>query len=225
MILQLISIWVVAIFGFQVLLKIIEKPTPEPVYSLYEQSWPAIRSGDFTSKDLQALSQVSLSILGKVAIQPGHRQALDNAVSWAAWNLAQGDLRLELEQRVSQFRNTASEITHIGEVEYLQEKEALYPLLAGLFDLNPRDVRVKIAPLEIHTELMPVFGEENQLLVAEAMDLYLIHMRSVLTDTPFLGFPFHYFYTAVFLLILFVGLCWIYCRRTDMFNKKYGIED
>ena len=61
--------------------------------------------------------------------------------------------------------------------------------------------------------------------MVETMGLYLIHNRSVLTDTKFLGFPFHYFYTAVFLLILFVGLCWLYCIRTDMFHKKYGIED
>jgi len=26
-------------------------------------------------------------------------------------------------------------------------------------------------------------------------------------------------------LILFVGICWLYCVRTDLFNKKYGIED
>ena len=78
-------------------------------------------------------------------------------------------------------------------------------------------------------EIMSKFyGESEQKLrkiFEEAMGLYLIHNRSVLTDTRFLGFPFHYFYTAVFLLILFVGLTWLYCVRTDMFNKKYGIED
>ena len=72
---------------------------------------------------------------------------------------------------------------------------------------------------------MESFDTESRDVVAEAMGLYLIHNRSVLTDLKFLGFPFHYFYTAVFLLILFVGLCWLYCVRTDLFNKKYGIED
>ncbi|RKX20065.1 MAG: hypothetical protein DRP35_06675 [Candidatus Zixiibacteriota bacterium] len=41
----------------------------------------------------------------------------------------------------------------------------------------------------------------------------------------FLGFPFHYFYTAVFLLVLFVGLCWIFCFQTDRIYKKLGIEE
>ncbi len=90
---------------------------------------------------------------------------------------------------------------------------------------HPYDIRVKIAPLEVHSSLLESFNDENRKVFMEAMDLYLVHNQSVLTDTNFLGFPFHYFYTAVFLLILFVGLCWLYCVRTDMFNKKYGIEE
>lgn len=58
-----------------------------------------------------------------------------------------------------------------------------------------------------------------------AMELYLTHNRSGLTDTRFLGFPFHYWYTAQFLLILFIGLCLIYARATDKMNKRLGIED
>jgi putative solute:sodium symporter small subunit len=94
-----------------------------------------------------------------------------------------------------------------------------------IFNLHPLDVRGKIAALEVKSSLMGSFDANSRKIFEEAMELYLIHNRSVLTDTIFLGFPFHYFYTAVFLLILFVGLCWLYCVRTDMFNKKYGIED
>lgn len=58
----------------------------------------------------------------------------------------------------------------------------------------------------------------------DAMDLYLVHNRSFLTDTSFLGFPLHYYYTAQFLLILFIVLCLIYARATDKMNKRLGIE-
>jgi len=95
----------------------------------------------------------------------------------------------------------------------------------NLFDLEPHDVRVKIAPLEVKSSLLETFDAGNRDVFVEAMGLYLFHNRSVLTDSKFLGFPFHYFYTAVFLLMLFVGLCLLYCLRTDLFNKKYGIED
>ena len=59
----------------------------------------------------------------------------------------------------------------------------------------------------------------------QAMVLYLTHNRSFLTDTSFMGFPLHYYYTAQFLLILFIVLCLIYARATDKMNKRLGIEE
>lgn len=59
----------------------------------------------------------------------------------------------------------------------------------------------------------------------EAMERYLVHNRSFLTDTTFLGFPLHYYYTAQFLLILFIVLCLIYARVTDKMNTRLGIEE
>ena len=77
-----------------------------------------------------------------------------------------------------------------------------------------------------------VIGDKNLSLSSEEkeklpqiMNKYLIHNRSVLTDTTFIGFPFHYFYTAVFLLILFVGLCYIYAKKVESLNLQFGIED
>ena len=76
MVVQLILIWVVAIFGFQITLKIIEKPVPEPAYTLFESSWEGIESGNPTLTDLQGAGQAALSVLGKIAIDPGHRELL-----------------------------------------------------------------------------------------------------------------------------------------------------
>ena len=59
----------------------------------------------------------------------------------------------------------------------------------------------------------------------EAMEKYLIHKRSFLTDKKFLGFPFHYFYTAQFLLILFIVLCIVYAKAVDKINTRMGIEE
>ena len=119
---------------------------------------------------------------------------------------------------------TASTVL-LSDENYIALKNDLVPILGSLFDIHTNDVRRKIAPLEIRASMMESFSDANMKIFEETMDLYLIHNRSVLTDTKFLGFPFHYFYTAVFLLVLFVGLCWLYCVRTDMFNKRYGIED
>ena len=225
MVLQLVTIWVVAIFGFQILLKILEKPTPEPAYTLFESSWGNFESGSFEITDLQNISQSALSVLGKMDIAPEHRVALDNAVSWMAYQIAADTRKNDLVAAVKDFEQVAATITDISDEAYLEKKNGLIPVFSNLFNLSPLDVRGKLAPLEIKSSFMESFDADSRDVFVEAMGLYLIHNRSVLTDATFLGFPFHYFYTAVFLLILFVGLCWLYCIRTDMFNKKYGIED
>jgi putative solute:sodium symporter small subunit len=223
MVVQFVLIWAVAIFGFQILLKIIEKPVPEPSYTLFESSWQSIETGNPTTEDLQRAGQATLSVLSKVAIKPEHRLLLDNAFSWMAFQLS--DQREELRTTVKDFEEYAATITDISDEAYVAKKNELIPVITELFDLNDLDVRTKIAPLELRSSMMESFEDSGRDQMMETMGLYLIHNRSVLTDTRFLGFPFHYFYTAFFLLVLFVGLCWLYCLRTDMYNKKYGIED
>jgi putative solute:sodium symporter small subunit len=225
LVLQFVLIWAVAIFGFQILLKILEKPTPEPAYTVYETNWDDIQAGNMEVTNLQNVSQSALSVLGKIAIDPGHRQALDNAVSWMAYNIADSIQKQRLIVVVKEFEDIASVTVNVTDDAYVGKKNQLIPVLREIFNLHPNDVRGKIAPLEVKSLLMESFDADNRKIFEQAMGFYLIHNRSVLTDTKFLGFPFHYFYTAVFLLILFVGLCWLYCVRTDMFNKKYGIED
>jgi putative solute:sodium symporter small subunit len=84
-----------------------------------------------------------------------------------------------------------------------------------LYDLLP----TSLTPVE-NANFTPELTEQ----IPEIMQLYLVHNRSVLTDARFLGFPFHYWYTAQFLLILFVGLCIIYASFIDRLHKKYNIE-
>lgn len=225
MVVQFVLIWAIAIFGFQILLKILEKPTPEPAYIVYETYWGDIQAGNMEITHLRNVSQSALSVLGKVAIGPEHRQALDNAVSWMAWNIADSVKKQELIVAVKEFEDIALTTPNITDAAYIEKKNQLIPVLQEIFELHPNDIRGKIAPLEVKSTLMESFDADSRIIFEDAMGLYLIHNRSVLTDTKFLGFPFHYFYTAVFLLILFVGITWLYCVRTDMFNKKYGIED
>ena len=225
MVVQLVLIWALAIFGFQVLLKILEEPTPEPAWDVYQSVWPDIQAGSGDADLLKQASQSALSVLGKVVIDPVHKTALDNMISWSAYNIAGEGQRKLLMQKLETFENIAATTEDPTAGDYVEAKKELIPVLQEIYGLAPSDVRGKIAAVEIKSSMMQSFSDENRTIFSEAMDLYLIHNRSVLTDTRFLGFPFHYFYTAVFLLILFVGLCWLYCVRTDMFNKKYGVAD
>ncbi len=58
------------------------------------------------------------------------------------------------------------------------------------------------------------------------MEKYCSHPRGPLTDFTFLGFPFHYWYTAQFLLILFVALCMLYTIKIEkLYVKNNFVEE
>jgi hypothetical protein len=67
MVVWLVSIWFIAIFGFQILLKLIEKPTPEPAYLSYQESWKNISNGNSSEIDFSEFAQAILMVLGKTA--------------------------------------------------------------------------------------------------------------------------------------------------------------
>ena len=222
---QFVLIWAVAIFGFQILLKILEKPTPEPAFNVYETYRSNIQSDNMSIEAMKNVGQSALSVLGKISIQPDLKLALENAVSWMAYNIADSIQKEELTKVLAEFEQIALTTDVITNEAYLAKKNELVPILQNIFQLHPNDVRSKIAVHEVKSALLYSFDAENREKVDKAMNKYLIHNQSFLTDMKFLGFPFHYFYTAVFLLVLFVGLCWLYCVRIDTFHKKYGIED
>ncbi|MCK5295960.1 MAG: DUF4212 domain-containing protein, partial [Alphaproteobacteria bacterium] len=59
----------------------------------------------------------------------------------------------------------------------------------------------------------------------EIMKLYLVHNQNVFTDAKIFGFPFHYWYTAQFLLILFVGICYFYAKKIDKLHEEYDFVE
>ena len=64
MVLWLVSIWFVAIFGFHILLRVIEKPTPEPAYITFENVWENVENGTASAEQYQEFGKATLSVLG-----------------------------------------------------------------------------------------------------------------------------------------------------------------
>ncbi len=221
----LASIWAVAIFGFQILLKIVEKPTPEPAYVTFQNIWAKIENGSSDIAEIQEFGQVSLSVLGKIDITDGEKIVLGNALSWSLYNLTADSAKTALIERIQNFEKIESEIKNISDPEYIQLRNGLTEDLSLVLNLKATDVRTKILPLELSSGNMLSLTEDSRYNLPAIMKKYLVHNQSFLTDSRFLGFPFHYFYTAVFLLILFVGLCWVYCLRADYRDKILGIEE
>ena len=66
MIISMIIIWAVAVFGFQAILAILNKPTPEKNYIMFQKTRPAIQNNRASVLDKRAFSRVVLSVLGKI---------------------------------------------------------------------------------------------------------------------------------------------------------------
>ena len=222
---KLILIWAVAVFGFHFLLRAIEKPTPEEAYIKYEQVWENVYVEIASVEEMQTFAHTSLSVLGKVFIKPNEKASLDNAVSWVTYQLADSTQKVLLVEKTKEFEKIKEEITSISDPKYIETKKALSDLGSTILGLQKTDPRTKIISVELVSSEMESFKTENKDMIPVIMPTYLIHNQSFLTDFKFFGFPFHYFYSAVFLLVLFVFLCWLYCVRVDAMNIKLDIEE
>ena len=225
LVILLVCIWAVAVFGFHFLLRAIEKPTPEEAYTQYENVWENVKNENANVAEYQTFVHSTLSVLGKIFISAEERAVLGNAFSWTTYQLADSAQKEMLVTDVANLEKIKSEITIITDEKYVQAKNDLMMKLIPMLGLDTYDPRTRLAPIELVSADMKEFKDENIEEIPTIMSKYLIHNQSVLTDTKFLGFPFHYFYTAVFLLILFVFLCWLYCVRVDRRNKILNIQE
>jgi uncharacterized membrane protein len=197
-----VLVWAIAVFGFHILLKVIEKPTPEPAYLTYEKVWAKKQSA--TVQEQKDLAKVYLTLTGKY-IPLRANPAVRAGFSTIVYNL------LPERDKLSFFRAASGE----GEKVDRQMVAALLGIENGLLKEAIPFTVGKFDPAGLG-------GLEEQ--IPPIMDKYLIHNRSVLTDTKFFGFPFHYFYTAVFLKVLFCLICLIYCNSMDKIMKNHGLE-
>ena len=193
-------IWAVAVFGFHFLLIIVTTPTPEQTLNDFNAVWPQVvedTSATIESKQLFAKSM--LMVLGKnIAVKDNHKAVLKESLSWSVYSMQPDSIKplYKLEPK--------SAAASIG-------------LSSEGFDKIMKDL-LPSSLVKVGNETL---SDKSKKALPEIMNLYLIHNQGFLTDFKFLGFPFHYWYTAQFLLILFVLLCLFYAVQIDKMNKKY----
>ncbi|MEX0982642.1 MAG: hypothetical protein WD577_03080 [Bacteroidales bacterium] len=221
----LASIWFIAIFGFQIALRVMEKPTPEPPFTAFENVWESVKQDIAEKTELQAFAHSTLFVLGKIAINEDERSLLARSMSWSAIRLTPDSLRRAMATEISDFEALKASGISLNDEVYIATKNTLANSYIPVLGLSKHDPLTRILPLELTAQGIASLPEEAVINLPSIMQKYLVHNQSVLTDTKFLGFPFHYFYTSVFLLILFIGLCWLYCVRSDRRNKLLGISD
>lgn len=225
MVLWLVSIWAVAVFGFQILLKVIEKPIPEPAWQTYQSVKAELLADEPSEEVYRKFANVNLSVLAKVFIKTNERELLQKSMSWAFFKMAKQEQKEIFANEIKAFKAIEDTTTDVQNPVYQEAKLRLQAHAAPYLKLNEDDGRLRFLPLELRLDFPETLSQEQLAKVESIMSRYLIHNRSVLTDTIFLGFPFHYFYTAVILLVLFVFLCWLYCITADSQNRKHNIQD
>jgi len=226
-IVTMILIWAVAVFGFQLLLVILQKPTPEKTYTVFESVWDKVKSGNASVAENQDFIKSLIAVYGKSSVKKEKKEILRNGITTVAYGMVSDSEKVVLSGYVLTLRDARENLNSATDDAYVQLQTTLSDTKKAINEML--DARIGIEPTSVEATLLPYCLNEKDhgLTTADVealpqiMKLYLVHNQSVLTDTKFLGFPFHYFYTAELLLILFVLLCLIYSYRIEALDKKY----
>lgn len=202
-----LAIWAISVFGFHILMKIVEKRTPEAGYVTYESVYPKLADNSATVEEKTEMAKVYLSLIGK-SITLQKSEPLKGAFTSLVYDiLPDGEREAFKAATVAIETDKSTDVT--GVVSALGIGEDI--VLKGV---------VPYALVPVSAEPPPATADE----IPGIMDKYLIHYQSFLTDSKLFGFPFHYFYSAVFLLTLFNLICLVYCKVIDGVMKKHGME-
>lgn len=206
LIVTLATIWAIGVFGFQFLLIIFNEPTPEKSYITFQSVYPAVLEDETSTPKMKSDFAISvLHVLGKnIAVKDNHKEILKKSFTWAVANAQPDSMK-------SVYFNELNDDINKLTVETLGLQSAGFDKI--LTDLIPYSL------IKLSNESFP---EECKTELPGIMELYLVHNQSFLTDFNFLGFPFHYWYTGQFLLILFVILCIVYAKAIDKANVKHN---
>ncbi len=220
----LVIIWAVAVFGFQSVLKIIETPTPEPLLKEFNTVWEQVDGLSGGEEELKTLGTVVLKALSKPFIKPADKAKLKDVFGGIVFKLTPEANKIALAGKVGKFQKLEETITSLSDKEYTGVKTELVNDVSSTLSIDEQEITKNYAPFMFDKQPKEM-DEASMAALPGIMNLYLTHNRSFLTDAKFLGFPFHYFYTAVLLLIIFVFLCWLYCKRTDSTHLKHEVVE
>jgi putative solute:sodium symporter small subunit len=223
----MVLIWFGSVFGFQLLLVILQKPTPEKAYTTFESVWEKVKTGDAQATEKQDFVKSLIAVYGKSTVKKEHKEVLRNGITGVVFSMISDTGKVLLSGHVSALREAREKLTSAGDEEYVQlqaslseTKNAINGMLDPVIGIEPTGVESAILPYCLNGQVNELAQEDTEAL-PKIMKQYLVHNQSVLTDFKFLGFPFHYFYTAELLLIIFVLLCLIYSFRIEKLDKKY----
>ncbi len=231
-ILSMLLIWAVAVFGFQFLLRAIEKPVPEKALVSFEKLWPSARAGQLTTDEAGIFLNTLINARGKGTLHPGEQKILSDAISCFTLLSLPENLRPGITAELSELQALRDAMPSQTAQAFLDTKKKITDISSRIVDevfpytgIRQGSLEASILSFSLKNDFPGSLNDPAFEGLDDLMKLYMTHNQSVLTDTNFLGFPFHYFYTAVFLLILFIALCIVYNLLIEWRLKKEGITE
>lgn len=228
----MLVIWAVSVFGFQILLRVIEKPTPEKTLTVFESEWQYIAGGIEGEADYRALLNSLIMVKGKITVTAADQKLLSDAISTVTFRLVPDSVRTALMDKVGELEIMHADISALKGQPYMDLKFRIQDasaILIGMLEpytgYGTKGLEAPILAASLKKDFPASLTEPSLNRLPELMKMYLIHNQSALTDTKFIGFPFHYFYTAIFLLVLFVVLCIVYNKLIEWRLNKQGIVE
>jgi len=232
LILIMLSIWAVCVFGFQILLRIVEKPTPEAALTRFEAAYETLKNGNPDPGTVQQFLHSQILTAGKIGIKQTDREVLTAGINLGVRMLVPDSVMSSVLVKIPEMDLMKEKLLKADGQEYLDLKTGIAGIQSDLMLLTAPYTGFSRGSLESDILISalrakaPVGLNAPELSALPAvMALYLTHNQSFLTDSIFLGFPFHYFYMAVFLLSLFVGMCLFYKLRLDRRMKIEKIAE
>ncbi|HBE42846.1 MAG TPA: hypothetical protein DDW27_16910 [Bacteroidales bacterium] len=228
----MLVIWAIAVFGFQFLLKSIQKPTPEKTLMTFESIWPKVIANDLSPADYKSLLNSLVLVKGKNMVKPKDQELLSDAISCAAFSSMPDTLRRSLLDGVAEIRSLKTQLLSARGDTYLEIAETIKGIYRYITQVTEPwsgfregSLEAPVFTASLNDSYPASLNDVSFTVLPEVMKFYLTHNQSVLTDTKFLGFPFHYFYTAVFLLVLFIVLCIIYNVLVERRLRREGVVE
>ena len=232
LILTMLAIWAVCVFGFQILLKVVEKPTAEVTLNRFEAAYVSLEQGGSDPAVVREFLHSQILTAGKNVVKPADREVLRSGINLAFRMLIPDSVREPMLEKLPQIVDMKEKLAKAKDQEYLDLKTGISRIQTDLMTMTapftgftPGGLESVILVSSLKAGAPASLSSAELKSLPAVMKLYLTHNQSFLTDFKFLGFPFHYFYTAVFLLILFVSMCLLYNLRLDRRMKIEKIEE
>jgi len=222
LILTMLTIWAICVFGFQILLKIVEKPTPESSLTRFEVAYDNLMNGNRDQSTLRDFLHSQVLTAGKIAIKPADREVLSAGINLGIRMLMPDSVLAPILEKLTELAAMKERLSKSEDQAYLDLKTGIsrvqseaMTLIAPYSGFTAGGLEAEILIFYLATTAPGGLTSPELQMLPDVMKIYLTHNQSFLTNFKFLGFPFHYFYTAVFLLILFVAMCLLYNLRLD----------